>query len=155
MARRQWTIKKGPEFMSKPRTLTLALAAIATLIFSAAAQAQGTSIGTVNPAKAFNEMQETKDLKQKLDAERSAFETEAKSRQQKVKDLQQQRDLLKSDSPQYADLDKQLLDAAIQFDTWTKITQAQAQRNQKVQMRNLFDKIIATASEVAAAKNID
>src|SRR3954470_11290515 len=88
----------------------VATAAIALFVTASPARAQaaggGTNIAVVNPAKAFNDMQETKDLKQKLDAERVAFENEAKARQQKVNDLRSQRDLLKSDSPQYGELDK-------------------------------------------------
>ena len=44
---------------------------------------------------------------------------------------------------------------AIQFDTWTKITQAQLQGQQKQQMKQLFDKIVDATSEVAQQQGYD
>jgi len=138
--------------MTPPR---IALAAIVALIFTGFAYGQGVSIAVMNPVKAFNDMQETKDLQQKLQAEKTAFDNEVKSRQQKVNDLRTQRDLLKPDSPQYADLDKQLMTSAIEADTWAKVTNAQADHTQKIQVKLLFDKIVATTSEIAQQKNLD
>lgn len=114
-----------------------------------------TRVAVVNPARAFQEMQETKDLKAALENQRKQLEGEVNGRQQKVKDLQAARDLLKPDSTQYQEADKNFMQEAIQFDTWSKITQAQLQGQQKQQMKVLFDKIVAATSQVAQQKNID
>ena len=74
---------------------------------------------------------------------------------QKLQDLEAARNLLKPDSQQFADANKQLLQAAIEFETWGKLTQNDVQRNQKQQMRQLFDKITAAAGEVAEQKGYD
>ena len=76
-------------------------------------------------------MQETKDLKAKLEIDRKNLEGQVASRQGKVKDLQAARDLLKQDSPQYADAEQAFMKEAIEFDTWSKITQATLQGQQK------------------------
>lgn len=126
------------------------------LCFTAAVHAQdATRVGLVNPARVFSDMQETKDLKQKLEQDRATLENEVKNRQQKVKDLQAARDLLKSDSPQYAQADADFMKNAIEFDTWSKVTQAQLQGQQKQQMKALFDKIVAAVTTVATARGLD
>jgi Skp family chaperone for outer membrane proteins len=137
---------------------TFALAAVLGLCFAAAplrAQEAPARVGIVNPAAIFTSMQETKDLKVKLEQDQKNLQAELQSRQQKVKDLQAARDLLKPDSPQYQQADQDLLKGAIEFDTWSKIQQAQLQGNQKQQMKLLFDKIVAATSEVAQAKGYD
>jgi Skp family chaperone for outer membrane proteins len=132
------------------------IALLATLVIcltSAAAMAQ--NIGIVNPGRVFADMQETKDLKAKLEIDRKNLETEVQQRQQKVKDLQAARDLLKQDSPQYQQADQSFMSEAIQFDTWSKITQATLQGQQKQQMKSLFDKIVTATQQVAQQKGID
>ena len=139
------------------RNTLIAAALVICLTFAAGvARAQeSTHVAVVNPARAFQEMQETKDLKQKLENDRKQLEGEVTTRQQKVKDLQAARDLLKPDSTQYQEADKNFMQEAIQFDTWSKITQAQLQGQQKQQMKILFDKIVAATAQVAQQKNID
>jgi len=134
----------------------LALVAACVICLTAGgAFAQNGKIGIVNPARVFGEMQETKDLKAKLESDRQNLEKEVNARQQKVKDLQAARDLLKPDSPQYQDADQKFMSEAIQYDTWQKITQAQLQGQQKQQMKTLFDKIVSATTEVATAQSID
>ena len=137
------------------RLFPILTAGIALAIGTAAANAQDAKIAVCNPARVFGDMQETKDLKQKLENDRKTIEGEVQQRQQKVKDLQAARDLLKPDSAQYQDADQKFMQEAIQFDTWSKITQAQLQGRQKAQMKALFDKIVAATSEVAQQKGLD
>ena len=137
------------------RTRIALLAALVTCLTAGGAFAQAVKIGIVNPASVFQQMQETKDLKQKLESDRKALEAEVNQRQQAVKDLQAARDLLKADSPQYQEADQKFMKAAIEFDTWSKITQAQLQGQQKQQMKTLFDKIVASTTKVAQAKGFD
>ena len=138
------------------RTKSTLIAALVICLTAVGARAQdATRIAVVNPARVFAEMQETKDLKQKLENDRSTLEKEVQGRQNKVKDLLAERDLLKADTPQYAEKDRTFMQAAIEFDTWSKIKQAELQGQQKQQMKVLFDKIVAAAQEVATQKQID
>jgi Skp family chaperone for outer membrane proteins len=138
--------------MKTVRTAVLAL--LVTCLTSAAAFAQ-TNIGVVNPGHVFQQMQETRDLKAKLEIDRKNLEGEVGARQQKVKDLQASRDLLKPDSPQYQQADQAFMKEAIEFDTWSKITQAQLQGQQKQQLKTLFDKIVIATQEVAQQRGFD
>jgi Skp family chaperone for outer membrane proteins len=130
-------------------------ACLLSLAAAAPGQTEGTKVAVCNPARCFSEMQETKDLKQKIENQQKQLKGEIDARQQKVKDLQAQRDLLKPDSPQFVEADKTFMKEAIEFDTWGKITQAQMQGEQKQQMKALYDKIVAATDEVAKAKGID
>jgi len=139
------------------RFFPIVTAGIALAIGTAAAHAQETNakIAVCNPARVFGDMQETKDLKASLESQRKQIEGEVQQRQEKVKGLQAARDLLKADSPQYQKADQDFMQEAIQFDTWSKITQAQLQGQQKTQMKNLFDKIVAATTAVAQQKGLD
>ena len=53
-----------------------------------------------------------------MESDRKALEQSALEKRQKLKDMQAQRDQLKSDSPQYSDLNRQLMQGSIEFDTW-------------------------------------
>lgn len=114
-----------------------------------------TKIAVASPAKIFGDLQETKDIVAKMDADIAAFKTEVGVRQQKIVDMQRSRDDLKSDSPQYAEADTKLNDEKAAFDTWGKSQQANIQRRQKEMTRRLFDKIVTVVNEVAKEKGFD
>jgi len=116
--------------------------------------AQETRIAVANPIRIFNEMQEVKDLKQKLEGERARIESETKTRRERIQALQGARDQLRADSPQYTERDRELQQAAIEFDVWTRITQASAQRQQKMQMVSTYQKIEAATADVAKQKGL-
>jgi len=121
---------------------------------SAPAMAQEVKIATANPAVIFNQMQETKDLKVKIENDRKALEAQEREKREKITSLQSERDQLKSDTPQYGERNKALLQAAIEFKSWGEIMQSDMQRQQKVQMKSLFEKIQSATSEVAKSKGI-
>src|SRR2546421_2344319 len=123
-------------FMTLRRLAFVSCLTTAFLLLGNVARAQDAGpvkVAVCSPARVFGDMQETKDLKQKLEADTKAIQSDANSRQQKVKDLQAQRDLLKPDSAQFQEADATFMKAAIEFDTWTKITSAQLQGQQKQQ----------------------
>lgn len=140
--------------MISRNALLAALVSCFTFVATATAQ-DATRVGIMNPARVFQEMQETKDLKQKLENDRANLQKEIQTREGKVKDLAAARDLLKPESPQFAQAEAAFMKEAIEYDTWSKITQATLQGQQKQQMKVLFDKIVAACNEVAQAKGID
>jgi Skp family chaperone for outer membrane proteins len=143
------------KMLAGPRMLVCLLFAVAAAAMPAAAQEQPTKVAVADPARIFTEMQETRDLKVRLDAERNDLGVEEKARRQKIEDLQATRNLLKPDSQQYAEANKQLNAAMIEFKVWAETMQQEIQRNQKQQMRQLFDKITIAAGEVAKQRGFD
>jgi len=113
------------------------------------------TIAICNPARIFQDMQETQDLRTSMEAEGKSFMEKKTEWEGKLRELQSSRDQLKPDSPQYAQRNQELLKTATEYEVWGKLTQADVQRNQKTRMRALFDKIQAAVAEVAEQKSID
>ena len=136
--------------------LALAFAAVVSLVAAPFAAAQdGPRIAVVNPAKVFNEMQETKDLKQKMEADRKTITDEGQRRGQEVEDAKKRRALFNEGTEDFNKANKEYLEKVISAQAWQELIKADLQRQQKSQMKNLFEKIEQATKEVAQAKKID
>jgi Skp family chaperone for outer membrane proteins len=134
----------------------LAASALAVLLLAPAAMAQDAiRVGTANPAKIFDEIRETQDLKTRLEAERKLLEQSDLERKQRLRDLQEARNQLRPDSPQYQQRNQELMQAGVEYEVWVRMQQAELGRRQKEQLRTIFDKIAAAVSEVASQKGFD
>ena len=111
-------------------------------------------IAVVNPIKIFNESQERKDLQARLDEQAKAIQAESEQRAKAIQELQKARDALAVGSPQYNERNKEVIRASVEADVWIKMVQSDAQRNQKHQIKALFDKIQAATAEVAKSRGI-
>jgi Skp family chaperone for outer membrane proteins len=141
--------------MFSPRSLcTLALALTASLLPAGFAAGQE-KIRTVNPGKVFNDMQETADLKQKIQAEGKTLQDQQKAIEGDLQEAQKRRDLFKPDSQDYANANAELLKKAINYRAWQEITKNNLATEQKAQMIRLFGKIEAATAEVAKEQGID
>lgn len=112
-------------------------------------------IATVNTAKIFGEMQETKDLRQKMDADGKAIEAEREKRKTELQELQKKRELFSEGSADFEKINKDLIQKAVEMQAWQELTKAELNRQQKTQMRNLFNKIEDAVKTVAQQKNLD
>lgn len=137
--------------MTKSRNL-IALAAL--LLVAAPAMAE-LKVGVANPIKILNELAETKDVNKAMEGEQANFKQQAGEREQKLKDLKAQRDQLKPDAPQWADLNKQLVQQQAEAQAWAQQTQAELQRKFRDQAQRMHEKIAAALKDVAKAKSID
>ncbi len=139
------------------RTLPLlAILLVASSVLHAAdPQPASLRIGVANIAKIFADMQELKDLNQKMDADRRLLEGVNQEKQTKLKALKAERDTLKPETPQAQDKNAEYLRTAIEYETWAKLTEVNLQRQLKVQTKALFDKIEAACAEVAKQKGLD
>ena len=135
--------------------LACPLAVPSTAPAAPAAQTSPTKVGVANPAKIFNEIQETKDLKAAMENQRKQLEQQDFEKQQRIKDLKALRDQLRPDAPQYAERNRDLLQATIEYQTWGQLQQANLAQEQKRQMLNLFNKIAAAVQRVATARGLD
>lgn len=137
------------------KTVAVFFAAVAILVAAPLLAADATRIAVANTAHIFSEMQELKDLRAKLQSEQKLLAGVSNEKQDKLKAMKAARDALKADSPQYQDKNAELLKAAIEYESWGKINEADVQRNQKLQMRRLFEKIEQAVAEVAKQKGYD
>jgi Skp family chaperone for outer membrane proteins len=148
----------GPYTIIVIAMMMLALTAPkATMAAPPAAGSTGaaTKIATASPARIFNEIQETKDLKALIESKTKSLEQDRFAKEQKLKELKALRDQLKPDAPQYADRDRDLRQAAIDYKVWFDSNTADMQAEQKRQMLLIFNKILSAVQEVATAKGID
>jgi len=128
---------------------------LGAMLFSGASAMADIKIAVANAGKIFSEIKEKKDWEQKMVADQKTLQDTAFQKQQKVKSLTEQRDNLRTDSPQYADKDKELQTAKIDLEVWAQIQQAEQQRTNKIQTKALFDKIVNAVAEVATSKGLD
>jgi Skp family chaperone for outer membrane proteins len=112
-------------------------------------------IATVNTAKVFREMLETKDLKQKMEADAKAMNDEKARRDADLQQAQKDRDLYNEGSAEYDKASRTLIEKAIATKVWTELRNLDLTREQKVQMRNLYNKINDAVEEIARKKKLD
>lgn len=132
--------------------LTIVLALNGALASRALADVK---IATVNIGQVFHDMQETKDLQAKMESDQKALQQQDQEKKQHIKDLQAARDALKPDAPQYADADKQLIQAGTEYEIWGRIQTSVLQREQKQDIVRLYNKITTAIGEIATQKGLD
>jgi Skp family chaperone for outer membrane proteins len=135
----------------------LAAAAMAALVPVRAQAPQGAParVAVCSPRKVMNTIQEAKDLQQQNEATGKNLVAERTQRESKLKDMQQALQLLKSDSPGYADKVKELETATVEYEVWVKVKQFENDRTVKTQTKQLWEKVTATVAEVAMQKGYD
>jgi Skp family chaperone for outer membrane proteins len=142
--------------LSRRSICAIALSAVALLSPAGFAVAQdGPKIATVNPAKVFNEMQETKDLKQKMENDRQAIQAEGKRRAEELEEAKKARAMLLEGSEDFNKKNQDMIKKAVELQVWQELIKADLARQQKSQMKNLFEKIEQATKEVAEAKKLD
>jgi Skp family chaperone for outer membrane proteins len=138
--------------------LYAALAAVALLASAAVPHAraqENTRVATANTGQVFNQIRETKDLQQKMDEQRKSLAQQEQAKRAALNAVQEARNQFKPDSDQYREKNGELMRTAIEFETWGRVNQADLTREQKQQMKTLFDKIEQAVGEVAKQKGID
>jgi Skp family chaperone for outer membrane proteins len=138
------------------RYLPLCVAAV--MLWPALSRAQDaapTRIAIADPVRIFNDMQEKKDLKDKMEQEGAALAAVDKDKRTKVEDLKSARDQLNPTSGQYAEREKEYLNARIDYQVWGQQQTAEAQRQQKLQLKKLYEKIQAATAKVAQKRGFD
>ena len=133
--------------------LAFTIATFAPSIVSA--QSQPTKVAVANPGRIFQELKETGDLRKAMEAKETQVKNTNFEKQQKIKDLQAKRDQLKPDSAGYTEANRDLMQAAIDYEVWKQVTQAEVQAEQKRQLVNIFTRITNAVTEVATARGID
>ncbi len=129
-------------------------ALIALSMMTTAAFAQ-TKIAVVNPAKILQEMKETKDSNTAFAAEQKAIQEQAKERQAKQLELENQKNQVKPDAPQWAELNKQVVQMRTENEVWLKQADQELTRKFRGEAKRISGKIKDAIAEVAKAKGIE
>ena len=131
------------------------LAAAAAFVPAAFGQSDTVRVAVANPGRIFGEMQETKELQENLKAEGARLKAMEDERRKELQKLQEERNQLKADTPQWEELNNKLMDAVLEFQLWGQKTKAKAERDQKRQLKQLFDHIESACAEVAKRDGYD
>ena len=152
------TVTKSRRTLGKLGTLALA-AGMGSLVFAAPARAAdpsgGTVIGIASMDKIAQSIKEYQDLISQLDLEKKSIDQTALDKQNELKSMQQALTYLKSDSPQYATKQDELLKKSIEYDAWAKETQLDFDRKRKVKIKDLFVEIQDAIATVAQKDGIN
>src|SRR5688572_13934383 len=142
--------------MNRTRIIPTALAVtlLLSLALPAAAQTSPGKIATANPAVIFNQIQETKDLQAKFNADLGTLNEQRKAKELQINDTKAARDSLKPDTTQWAERNKELVRLAVEYKAWQEIVQADLERQQKMQMKAIFDRITETVGQVATSRGV-
>jgi Skp family chaperone for outer membrane proteins len=149
--------RKESNMIARRPLIALAMSAVAALAAASlpAAAQDGPRIATVNPPKVFNEMQETKDLKQKMEADRKTITDEGQRRGLEVEDAKKRRALFNEGTDDFNKANKEYLEKVIAAQAWQELIKQDLARQQKSQMKLLWEKIEAATKEVATARKVD
>jgi Skp family chaperone for outer membrane proteins len=112
-------------------------------------------IASVNLVKVFGEMQETKDLQQKMDADRKALEDELQKRTKELNEIKQQRGYLQEGSDEANKKNQELIKKTVELNTWRELINQDQLRQRKMQFKTLFEKIEIATKELAEQRKID
>jgi outer membrane protein len=137
------------------KALILCPALLVAALLANPVSAQNIRIAVANPSKIFDGMTEKRDAQQELERKITAIKDEDNARKTELNKMKSDRDQLKTDTKQYQDLSLRLMQKAIEYDAWARITQAEATRQQKMMMVQLFNKIVSAVTDVAKKQGID
>jgi Skp family chaperone for outer membrane proteins len=137
----------------KTKWTTLVVALVAATFVAAQTPARADDvplkIAICNPLKIATQLQEYKDMVEKVKADSTNLESQLDQRKEKIKSMSDELKLLLPDSPQYAEKNNDLIQYQIETEVWTKMQQIDQTRKQKTNTKALFDKIQATIGQIA------
>lgn len=136
--------------------LTTPLAALCAVALFAATPmiAAAQNIGVVNIQKVFNDLREVKDIKTQFSAKAEQLQSQKAAAESRVKGLTESRAQFKPGSTEYDNTNKEIVKLVTESQVQLQIAQAELTQQQKVQTKQVFDKIDAAVAEVAKAKNL-
>ncbi|HET6249946.1 MAG TPA: OmpH family outer membrane protein [Tepidisphaeraceae bacterium] len=115
-----------------------------------------TKVAIVNPSRVFAEIRETKSLRDKLEMKRKQLSAEEMEKRAAIENMIKDRDAnYNPKHPKYQEICAQIDTAKADFQAWGMKTKAQVEREQKMMVKNLYDKIEAATGQVAQQKGID
>ena len=114
-----------------------------------------TVIGIASMDTIASGVREYKDLINTFENEKKSIDDANAAKQKDLKAIQDNMSILKSDSPDYAKKQDELLKASIGYDAWAKETQLDFDRNRKNKIRNLFNEISDAIAQVAVKDGLN
>lgn len=124
-------------------------------ISRAAAPAAGTKIATVNPFKVFNQIQETKDLREQLKVRQQELAAKEQQLRAGIETMYKEAAQINPNHPNYVAKLEQIDNAKASLQSWGTATKASLERQNKQMLKSLYDKIEAAVSRISQAEGYD
>ena len=121
----------------------------------AEAQERPARVATVNMPRVFTEVQETKDIKARLQQEQQALAAEQRPKIDELQKLKAEGENLRKGSPQYNEWRQRFRRADIAQQAWAATAKQELDWRLKHATRDMFDKITAAVNEYATSNQID
>lgn len=107
------------------------------------------AVGVVNVTYVAHHMKEPQKLTQDLKAQSDQLAKEQQQRQQALSDLVKRRNDFKPGSAQYEKISNDIDDEQIKYQVWVATARAQLERQEKKNLKQIFDHIRQATAEVA------
>jgi Skp family chaperone for outer membrane proteins len=114
-----------------------------------------TRVAIANPSKIFNDMQETKGLREKLEVRRKELLNKEEQMRAAIKAKADELAQINPKHPRHEEVLEDLDNLNAQLQAWGVATKASVERQQKKMVKDLYDKIETAVGEVAQANGID
>lgn len=134
--------------------LTLTVAAM-LLAAPRLVRADEVKVAICNPLEAMRQSQEYRDVVGQVQSNRKAITVEAETKKNEIKSLTDQLNIMQPNTDEYATKNKEVLQKTIEFRVWVELHQRELDRQQKVQTKAMFDKVLAAIKVVAANEKIN
>ncbi|MFI5378080.1 MAG: OmpH family outer membrane protein [Tepidisphaerales bacterium] len=112
-------------------------------------------VAVCNVGKVFEQLDERKAQSERFQAERDGFRVQLQRRQAEIKDIQEQLNNLKPDSPAYNEKTQLLMQKVVDMEVWARLQEAEQARKEKEAIKRIYDKIAAACQVVAEQKKLD
>lgn len=111
-------------------------------------------VAVCNASKVFRDCLYFTDLNNKIKATQNDLNDQISKKRAALQQMQDELKTYKSDSAEYAKKSHDLLDAGIEYDVFTKESDLDLQRQQKLGTKQLYEKVEAAIAEVAQKEGI-
>ncbi len=136
-------------------SIICALLCLGTMTGFAAAQEKPLKLAVVSIQRVLSDCQEAKDINARMESAKKDFEAQGNERQKTLQQLRVSLNDLKPGTPQYEDRRKEFVQKVVEAKSWQEISQEDMQRQQKQNMRSIYEKIEQRVSEIAGKKGLD
>jgi Skp family chaperone for outer membrane proteins len=112
-------------------------------------------IGVASVQVIFDNLEETKQIKAKLDDHQQQLKLQAEEMNKNIQNLTTDQNLAKKDSAQYATDSQAIVKAKIELDILVQESNADIEHQNKIQLKHVFDEIQLAVATVAKADGYD
>ena len=118
-------------------------------------KAEPTAVAVMDVKKAFNALDEKKQIESDLKRQQQQLRKQQQQKQQQLQDLKSDLDMLSPDSEAYRKKKTQLEKKALEYKSWFKFEKKKLERERIIQLEHIYRKLRDAAGRVAEENGYD